>query len=66
MLKVTKKAPAKAKKTTPPAGSTVEELWQLLEKALHELAQVKAQHQVAERELAKFRRVTGKVYYLAG
>jgi predicted nucleic acid-binding Zn ribbon protein len=64
LLKVTKKA-AKAKKSTPPAGSNVEELWQLLEKALQELAQAKAQQQHAERELAKFRRVTGKVYYLA-
>lgn len=58
---------AKAPKTTTYSPETpAEQLCQLLEKALQDLAQTKAQNVRMEQELRKFRRVTGNLYYMAG
>jgi predicted nucleic acid-binding Zn ribbon protein len=59
------KAPAK-KSTTYSPETPAEQLCQLLEKALQDLAQTKAQNVRMEQELRKFRRVTGNLYYMAG
>jgi predicted nucleic acid-binding Zn ribbon protein len=57
----------RAKKTaTYSADTPAEQLVQLLEKALQELADTKAQNVRMEQELRKFRRVTGNLYYMAG
>jgi predicted nucleic acid-binding Zn ribbon protein len=57
----------KTKKTAAYSADTpAEQLVQLLEKALHELAETKARNVRMEQELRKFRRVTGNLYYMAG
>lgn len=46
--------------------ATREQLLALLEKTLLELAQAKAQNTALEEALSKFRRLTGRIFYLAG
>jgi endogenous inhibitor of DNA gyrase (YacG/DUF329 family) len=48
------------------SGASSEELWTLLEELVSELAETRAGKTLMEQELAKFRRVAGNLYVLAG